>query len=197
MVRLPFPIKRRLEFGRRLGIPFNQLRSIEQWALDKTNTKEIVLTEMMHFWFINNPSASFKTVKDVLAEMEMTEHLEDDYKKREVELLTMGSTVTKENIPFIINIVIGQLCASELEIALKKVYKDKSDGQEGQVSIMDDGRDEETKLRCVLEAWVDTRKDDATWNSLVYAMRGVSDSAQQVAMRITEMRRHPPSGIMQ
>lgn len=182
IARLPFSISKRIEFGKRLGIPFNHIYDIEQQAADKKNTKEASLTEMVHYWFTNDPFASFTKVNGILLEIGFNEHLENEYRRREADLLKMGSTAEKVDIDVIVCTVGGDVSATDLENALEVEVDYGENENEG------------AKLRNVLEAWIDTRKEDATWSALVRAMSEVSDAAQKAALKIREWRYSSPPG---
>lgn len=182
IARLPFSICKRIEFRKCLGIPFNHIYDIEQQAVDKKNTKEASLTEMVHYWFTNDPSASITKMNGILLEMGFNEHLENECRRREADLLKMGSTAENMDIEVIVCTVERDVSATDLENALE-VEVDYGENE-----------DERARLRDVLEAWIDTRKEDATWSALVRAMSEVSDAAQRAALNIREWRYSSPPG---
>lgn len=104
IVHLPFSIKIRTEFGKQLGLTSVTLRDIELQAMEKTNTKEAALTEIINHWFDMNQSASYATIVDVL-ENKMGMSLADAYEKhvQESAVSQLGSCVEEADIEKILN----------------------------------------------------------------------------------------------
>lgn len=169
IVHLPFSIKKRTEFGKQLGLTSITLHDIELQAMEKTNTKETALTEIINFWFDMNQSASYATIVDIL-ENKMGMSLADAYEKRMQEdaVSQLGSCVEEAEIEEILN----QLGESIPEFVTQLVMQRSTD-------------DDRAELQAFLKNWIKSRKQDATWNMLLRKLEAIDVEA---AKKIKLMR---------
>ena len=172
IVNLPFPTKKRSELGKHLGIPSKELRMMELKAIrNYNNTKKSVLTEMIKYWFDKNKSASLATIVDIL-EGKMGMRLdvyEDEVMKGVVSQL--GSHITETDI-------------EQIPIQLRTFLPTIVAGLVTERST-EDAREE---LQLYLKAWIDRKKEDATWIALIGEIKAINVEAARkiVAIRCTD-----------
>lgn len=173
IVHLHFTVKKRAEFGKHLGIPSSMLHTIERNAMEKDNTKEAVLTEIiLYFLNKNQPNAMWATIMDIV-ENKMGMALTDLYEGRVTEgvVTQLGSCVEETDIQWILH----QLEPSIPKIAVALV-------------TADDCRptaDDRTDIKGFLQDWISRKKEDATWLALI---RKIATIDEQVAEKIQTMR---------
>ena len=91
-----FPIKKRTDLGKYLGIPSKTLRLMELKAIkDPYNiTTKAVLTEMIKYWFETNDSASLAAIFEILeSKMGMSLDAYGDQVTKGVSTMRMQQTV--------------------------------------------------------------------------------------------------------
>ena len=179
---LPFPIKKRAELGRHLGIPCIKLHQIEQQALESPDdAKETALKNIVYHWFDRDKSASYATMMSIIFER-MENHrdyaaaYEESVVKGDIEIY--GCCVTKADIPQILDHILIPATSSKIpEIA--QILKVEEPAEEVEIS---------TKLQLILESSLHQKKDNATWKSLVKNMEAIDPNA---ALNIKQFRSQP------
>ena len=169
IVHLPFSIKKRTELGKQLGLTSVTIRDIELQAMEKTNTKEVALTEIINHWFDMNQSASYATIVDVL-ENKMSMSLADAYEERmQGAVSQLGSCVEEADIDKILNQLGGSIPQFVTQLVTQRSNTDN----------------DRAELQAFLKDWINNRKDDATWNMLLRKLEAIDVEA---AKKIRLMR---------
>ena len=180
IISLPFPIEKRAELGRHLGIPTIKLHQIEQLALDNLYPKETALKEMIYLWFDREKSASYAKIMGIIYE-KMENHT--DYAAAYGKSVMQGDTqvwgccVTEADIQKILDHILTP--ATRPRIAEANV---------AQIFNVQETRDEphlDRRLQLILNSWLLQERDNATWKNLVRNTKAVD---QDAASRIEELR---------
>ena len=173
IVHLHFTVKKRAELGKHLGIPSSMLHTIERNAMEKDNTKEAALTEIiLYFLNKNQPIAMWAMIMDIV-ENKMGMALTDLYEGRATYgvVTQLGSCVEETDIQWILH---------QLEPSIPKIA--------AALVTADDCRptaNDRTDIKGFLQDWISRKKEDATWRALI---RKIATVDEQVAEKIQIMR---------
>ena len=170
IVHLHFTIKKRAQLGKHLGIPSSVLHDIELKAIEKDNTKETALTEIIQYFFDNNQMlATWATIVDIV-ENKMGMSLTDVYEDR----VTEG--------------VVSQLCSCVEETDIQRILHQLEPSIPKLAAVLVTHRrtaDDRIELKCFLQDWISQMKEDATWCAL---KRKIATIDEQAAEKIKKMR---------
>ena len=142
------------------------LHTIELKAMEKDNTKEAALTEIIQYFFDNNRLfASWATIMDIV-ENKIGMSLTNVYEDRVTEgvVSQLGSCVEETDIQRILD---------QLEPSIPKLVTRKTTA------------DDRAELKRALQVWRCQKKEDATWCALI---RKLSKIDEQAAKKIKTMR---------
>ena len=174
IVHLHFTIKKRAELGKHLGIPSSMLHAIELKAMEKDNTKEAALTEIILYFLENNQLlASWAMIMDII-ENKMGMSLTDVYEDRVTEgvVSQLGNCVEETDIERILH---------QLEPSIPKIVAALVMHR----TTADSGAELKRALEDWISQWISHKKEDATWYALI---RKIATIDEQAAKKIQTMR---------
>ena len=170
IVHLPFTIEKRAELGKHLGIPASMLLAIELTAMEKDNTKEAALTEIILYFLENNQLlASWAKIMDIVENKMGMSAMTDENRVTEIVVSQLGSCVEETDIQWILH----QLEPASIPNIVAKLVPHSTTA------------DDRTELKCFLQDWISQKKEDATWYALI---RKIAKIDKQAAKKIKTMR---------
>ena len=179
IIPLPFPIEKRAELGRHLGIPSIKLHQIEQQALESPYPKETALEKIIYHWIDRDNTASYATIMSIIFE-KMENHTEyaSAYEESVMQgdVIRWGCCVTEADILEILDHILTPATSSRIALAEINV---------AQIFNVDEPEELAQDLQLILMSWLHQEKDNATWKNLVKKMEAVD---QDAAMRIKELQ---------
>ena len=182
LTRISFPITKRIEFAKHLGVPSKELHTIELKALSNTDTKRVALKEIVRYWFEHNPSASFAAVVQIL-ETKMGMNLEYESQVRQGKVAQLGSIIEERDIEGLLQEIIPYIPDATI-LACKLRIK-------GKFAKIEDNPTR--NLCCALKTWIQHRNEDATWNTLIRKLRKADPV---IASRIKKWRCQDPNKVL-
>ena len=185
IIPLSFPIEKRTELGRHLGIPSITLHQIEQEALENPYSKETALQKIIYCWFDREKSASYATIMSIIFEkLENHTNYVSAYRESviQVNVKLLGCCVTVADIPRILDHILTPETESRIaKVNVAQIFK---------LNVKEPGETQlYAKMQLILKSWLRQEKDNATWKNLVKNMEAVDKDA---AMRVKNLQCEKP-----